>query len=115
MVETVFSPIARQRQDIAEWIKKMESDEWAEWPKVFSKKDLIERSWSPRAIREVLGSPDQQCENPHYPGTSPMLLWQQDRVIELETRLGSHVKRTRRRKWPGQAATAAPDKTESAQ
>jgi hypothetical protein len=69
------------KRTFVEW---MMSEETAKRPSFFSQKDLLARGWPKRLIKRLLGDPDFKRENPHFPGTAPMLCWRQDRVLATE-------------------------------
>jgi hypothetical protein len=49
----------------------------------FTKTELRARGWSARLIEELLGDPDYSKRNPYRRG-SPILRWQEERVINAE-------------------------------
>jgi hypothetical protein len=70
-----------KRQKFVDW---MMSDDSAQCPPFFSKKNLIQRGWSKGLIGQLLGEPDWRSPNPHFENAAPMLCWKQDRVLTVE-------------------------------
>jgi hypothetical protein len=80
------------------FINLMMSDNSAQSPAFFSRKDLTKRGWSRGLIDRILGDPDWRSPNPHFENAAPMLCWKQDRVLAAENAPAFQEHRSRNQK-----------------